>query len=659
MRHCSSWHSLLNEESSLDELSKSISIKVTIRIPGRPMRTTAQMTSGRDYWVFFKDAMTSVHRVWLLIFSAIACNLVVIVLEGAGVLMFLPLLELLTESGFNSDNALLAEISEQFRDKDIQTRIFMIAVFIFTISVLKAVFEFSSNYLIHAVNVAVARALSVRAFRYFFQSSVLFAESASPGQTVSMIAGLPQRISGIINQAVAILVNLLLAIVYVGLMLLISVELTGLALVFIGLSFLTSVFLSRKQREQGRRVTEESLDVAGKTTHLVQNFRTVKLFNKTREVTDAAAAGFLRLSIFQRKVHAVNAMGQPILTALGGVFIATTLIVGIVIYDENASAWVAQIILFLLILYRLMGPAAQINNARLSILSNISAVDTFAEFEGSAKKYILKDGAHDVAGLRDDIVFDNVTFRYDEEGPKRPSLNCINLKIEKSQMVGIVGKSGSGKSTLAFLLARMMDPISGCILVDGVDLRNFRQERWLKNISYVSQSVKLMPGTISGNLRLAAPNCSDDEMRAALRAAELEAFVDGLPNGVNTDLGELSSKLSSGQAQRLMIARTLINKPDIIVLDEPTSHLDNVTTETIRRVINELKGTTTLVLISHNIKNLQKADTIFLLSDGELVDTGTHHDLLKSSAIYNDFVRGEAVIGEEASDESQSDSAQW
>lgn len=229
------------------------------------------------------------------------------------------------------------------------------------------------------------------------------------------------------------------------------------------------------------------------------------------------------------------------------------------------------------------------------------------------------------------MELDHVTFGYDAD---RPVLQNINLMIEPYQTVALVGRSGSGKSTLVKLLFRYFEPSQGCIRIDGQDIRRLDVTGYRKRLAIVHQEVDVFNGTIWDNLIYGNPNATADEVYQACRIAQAEDFIRNLPQGFATVVGERGVRLSGGQRQRLGIARALVMKPDVLVFDEATSSLDYESERAIQLAMRSLFGTCTLIIIAHRLSTVREADQIVVLNQGEIVEVGSHEDLIDHGGIY-------------------------
>jgi ATP-binding cassette subfamily C protein CydCD len=239
------------------------------------------------------------------------------------------------------------------------------------------------------------------------------------------------------------------------------------------------------------------------------------------------------------------------------------------------------------------------------------------------------------------ISFEGVGFAY---GPGLPeALRDVSLKLESGQTVALVGRSGAGKTTCAQMLLRFWDPLSGRITLQGHDIRDFKLDALRRNIALVAQDTYLFNATIRENLRIAGQDTTDTDIERAAEMANATEFIDAMPDGYETPVGERGMQLSGGQRQRISIARALLKDAPMLILDEATSHLDAVNEQQIRQALERLmEGRTTLV-IAHRLSTVRDADRIVVLDRGRVAEQGTHTELLANAGLYAQLVRTQIV----------------
>jgi ATP-binding cassette subfamily B protein len=276
----------------------------------------------------------------------------------------------------------------------------------------------------------------------------------------------------------------------------------------------------------------------------------------------------------------------------------------------------------------------------------MNMVRSYSEAEASARRIIglrteprrTDEGGASPDRLDGRIEYDDVTFGYGEE----PVLESVSFSAEPGETVGIVGPTGAGKSTLVKLLLRFYDPDEGRIRIDGRDLREYALSSLRSHVGYVSQEPFLFSGTVGENVTYGREGVDDERLWEALRLAGAGAFVEDLPDGLDTEIGERGVKLSGGQRQRLCLARTIVHDPSILVLDEATSHVDNETEVLIQRSIESVTAERTTLIIAHRLSTVRDADRIVVLQDGRVVETGPHEELLAEDGLYANLWRVQA-----------------
>jgi len=247
--------------------------------------------------------------------------------------------------------------------------------------------------------------------------------------------------------------------------------------------------------------------------------------------------------------------------------------------------------------------------------------------------YEVRDlkGAKSIGKLKGRIEFENVSFSY---SPDQPILRDINLSIEPGQVAALVGPTGVGKTTVLSLVARFYDPESGVIKIDGTDIRRFKQQSLREHISYVLQENILFHGPLWQNIAYGKPEATRKEIERAAEQANAMEFIEKLPHGMDTVVGERGMTLSGGQRQRVAIARAIIRNAPILLLDEPTSGLDAASEKLVFEALDRLMGGKTTIVIAHRLSTIRRADVIYVVNDGAIMEQGSHRQLLKQGGLY-------------------------
>ena len=285
------------------------------------------------------------------------------------------------------------------------------------------------------------------------------------------------------------------------------------------------------------------------------------------------------------------------------------------------------------ILPRLSGLGTQYMNA----MDQYPDLQKVYKFLNDTRYHTIHDGTKTLEKLSSDIVFKDVSFSYHEG---KVMIERINLTIQKNKITALVGHSGSGKSTIVSLLLRYYDLQQGNIFINGIDLRDYDLSTILRKVGYVSQDTFIYNTTIRENIAFSG-EFSDEQIIEAAKKANIHSFISGLPDGYNSVVGDQGLKLSGGEKQRIAIARALVRSPEILVLDEATSNLDNTSEAIVQESINQISGTVTTFIIAHRLSTIRKADMIYVMSGGRILESGNHDELMDRKGKYYQLYESE------------------
>ncbi|MER3406471.1 MAG: hypothetical protein C4289_15970 [Chloroflexota bacterium] len=302
----------------------------------------------------------------------------------------------------------------------------------------------------------------------------------------------------------------------------------------------------------------------------------------------------------------------------------------------NGLLTIGELLAFTTYVARLFGPVSAFANMNVQLQQALAAFDRVQEYLELQTEIRDRPGAIELPPVRGRIEFRDVSFAY---SPERPVLKHISFTVEPGQLVALVGPTGAGKSTVVNLIPRFYDPDEGCVRIDGYDLRDVTLSSLRRQIATVDQETFLFNMTILENIRYARPEATFDEVVEAAKAAYLHDFIMSLPEGYETMVGERGVKLSGGERQRLAIARAILRNPRILILDEATSSLDSIAESYIQRALEPLMRGRTVIAIAHRLSTILSADKILVLQQGELIESGTHRELLARGGLYAQLYR--------------------
>ena len=376
---------------------------------------------------------------------------------------------------------------------------------------------------------------------------------------------------------------------------------------------------TREKRDEIESLTQETLSLSGIT--LIKSFVRERFESKRFFDVSTGLMGLeIKLAMVGRwfiaSIAAMVIVG-PAIVWLGGGYLA-------IFYGLT----IGTIVAFVALLGRLYGPASTLAGIQVQIVSALAVFERIFEYLDMAPE---PSGAIDLPNVAGGIAFEDVHFAYTAD---RSALNGVDFTIEPGQVAAFVGPSGAGKTTITQLVPRFYDPQSGRVLVDGIDVREAKLDSLRSHIGIVTQETYLFHDTIGNNLRYGREDATQAEMHEAARAANIAGFIESLPEGYDTVVGERGHKLSGGERQRLAIARVLLKDPRILILDEATSALDSENEALIQAAFDKaMRGRTSLV-IAHRLSTILAADVIFVVDRGRIVERGTHAELLAASGTY-------------------------
>ena len=404
-----------------------------------------------------------------------------------------------------------------------------------------------------------------------------------------------------------------------------------------------SMFAVRKQTREQRDVIEgllqETLSLSGIT--LLKSF--VREPEEAKRFHDAGT----RLMHLEIRLALVGRWFLAVVTAL--VVIGPAIIwYGGGMMAIEAGLGVGTIVAFVGYLARLYGPAAALIGVQVQIVSALAVFERIFDYLDMQPESPARTPAIDLADCRGDVAYDRVRFRYRDD---RWALDDVSLHVRPGEVAAIVGPSGAGKTTLLSLLPRFYDPQEGAVRVDGHDVRDLTLSSLRRNIGIVTQETFLFHASVADNLRYGRPDASEAELVAACKAANIYDLIASLPERFDTVVGERGHKLSGGERQRLAIARVLLKDPRILILDEATSSLDSTSEALIQAALEPLMRHRTSLVIAHRLSTVLRADRIFVVDGGRIVESGTHAELLRRGGLYAELYRAQFLHANGALDE--------
>ena len=461
-------------------------------------------------------------------------------------------------------------------------------------------------------------------------------DNVASGSLISKVTFDAQQVAEAATRAVTVVIRDSVAVVgLLGWMLWIDWKLTLIALATAPVVMAVVVHFSRRLRRMSHGLQRTMGDVTHVLQESIEGHRVVKVFSgqayETRRFTEAAN----RVRRFQVKFAAAAAATAPIAQMIVAIALAIILLLCAERFEDGAVT-ISDFVSFFTAMALLFSPIKRLTRVNALIQKGIAAATSvFAMIDASVE---ADTGSVTIPRAEGRVELDSISFRYDGDG--RQVLDAVSITIEPGETVALVGPSGSGKTTIAGLIPRFYDPESGQVRLDGIDLRDLALGSLRANVALVSQDIVLFDDTVAANIAYGATaDAPREAITAAVRAAHAQEFIEAMPDGLETLIGERGVKLSGGQRQRLALARAVLKDAPILILDEATSSLDSESERYVQEAVETLRAGRTTLVIAHRLSTIEGADRIVVMDRGRIADTGTHAELIARNGLYAGLYR--------------------
>lgn len=555
--------------------------------------------------------------------------------EGFGLAMFLPLLEFI-EKG--QDLTILAQDNRYWKiliaifDKvDLPVTLVSLMSIIFFLILCRVMFIYLRKIYTAWLAQEILHATRTRLFSSCLKAAYNYLDSLNTGKLVNLATIEAARAGGHLQSFFELTANSLVLVGYFLVLLWLSAPMTGLAVIILFAAALVVSFFIRHTRRLSKQTTDSNQKFSFHLIERLTAFRLIKLTSTEERESERLKEDSEKVRDYNYWLAKLNArvdlLLEPIVV-VGGIII---LYLSVGVFKMT----LAQVGLFMLVLLRLLPLSKEVLRSRQTFLANAGGLEAvIAGFRNIQASREMKGDGRSFAGIAKCIRFENVTFTYPAQN--QPALKNIDLFIPAGKMTALVGPSGGGKSTLADILVGLRLPEAGTVFFDDRPLSTFDLRSLRRGMAFVSQDAFVFNDTVRNNISFAKPDATDDEIRDAMDQALVSEFVNRLPQGAESMLGERGAKLSGGQKQRLSLARALLQKAPILVLDEATSALDSEREVDIQAAIEKVRQEeeVTILVIAHRLSTIRNADQIVVLNDGQVVETGDHASLMVNEAWY-------------------------
>ena len=510
------------------------------------------------------------------------------------------------------------------------------------IAIVGAVSSYVEKYLTTSVSQWVGHDLRRTLYHHIQRLSLAEHDQSRTGDLITRVTSDIGAVQDFINSALlGMLVNAMTLVGMIGVMLYLNWRFTLIALSVVPVLFLVVYYYTRRIKRASRAVRTQEGKLLSVVEEVLTSIRVVKAFAREDYEQQRFETESLANVEAGLQARSIKAKLSPVVEVL--VAIGTCLVLWYGARLAMAGELSAGVlIVFLLYLGKMYKPMRDLSKMTDTVSKAMVGYERIQEVLGIESDVRDLRGARPAPRFKGQIEFKDVSFSY---GNDKRVLKDLTFTIDRGQVAAIVGPSGTGKSTLVGLIPRFYDPVSGVVAIDGTDVRRYRLKSLRDQISFVLQDTVLFRATIWENIAYGKPNASPDEIRRAADLANAREFIEEMPDGYDTMVGERGVTLSGGQRQRIAIARAVIRDTPILILDEPTSGLDAASEQAVIGALDALMKGRTSVVIAHHLGTIRHADVIFVINDSALVEQGTHETLLAQNGVYAELHRLQASEG--------------
>ena len=548
-----------------------------------------------------------------------------LVIEGAAaalsMLAIIPMADILIDPALIKASRITTYVISVFNWLTISISFWSFGILFVILNLLKGFLEVGVKYAILKIKYAVIHGLFGDSLEMFFKARWGFFSSASNGVLLNTLNKELSTIGDTLGHIAMLFAQVIQLFIFLAVPLWLNNTLTLTVLgcsIVLGLPFL---LLNKVSYRLGKRNTETGNDAMGVLSELLQAARIILGFGKQRQSKERYLTAF-------NKHVTVTLLSQTLSTAIPKFFqpmamMSVVIAMGLAIKNNTPISELTAVMWSFLAALPILAALLQGN---ISINNFLPSYEQLVSLRDKAVEHAEVEGSNNFTTLKSEITFKDLTFTY--PGRDR-TLYDLNLKIQKGKMTALIGESGSGKSTITDLVLGLQIPEQGEVLIDGISLNDYKQNTFRKRIGYVPQDPLLFHCSVRDNLIWSCDDATEHDIWNTLRLANAEKFVKELPEGLDTFVGDRGVRLSGGQRQRIALARALLRKPELLILDEATSALDSESEQLIQQSIEHVAKDTTILVVAHRLSTIAKADQVYILSNGSVIEEGSFQTLSK------------------------------
>lgn len=529
------------------------------------------------------------------------------------------------------DDVIAAELAQDEK----RTKLYIaMGIMFFIFLVLRPPVEYFRQYYAQWVGSKILYDIRDQLFDHIQKLSLKYYANTRAGEVISrVIHDVEQTKTFVITGLMNLWLDLFTIFIAIAIMLTLDVKLTIVSIILFPLYGFSIKYFYGRLRHLTRARSQALAEVQGYLHERVQGIPVIRSFaieDHEQKLFDKQNSNFLKKALDHTSWNAKTFAVVNTITDL-----APLLVIGFAGYQViQGNLTVGTLVAFVAYIDRLYNPLRRLVNSSTTLTQALASMDRVFEFVD--EKYDIEDkpNAVECKNVAGNVSFENVSFSYGDHEKDQAVLKNINLHIQSGETVALVGMSGGGKSTLVSLIPRFYDVTGGRILLDGTDIRSYKVRTLRDKIGMVLQDTFLFSESVKHNILLGKPDATDEEIIEAAKAANAHEFIEKLPQGYDTKVGERGVKLSGGQKQRIAIARVFLKNPPLLIWDEATSALDLESEHLIQESLEELAKNRTTFIVAHRLSTITHADKIVLIEHGEIVEIGTHAELMSSKGNY-------------------------
>ncbi|PCJ82330.1 MAG: antibiotic ABC transporter ATP-binding protein [Bacteroidetes bacterium] len=518
--------------------------------------------------------------------------------------------------------------------------LFMVCISVVVLAVLKNLVSYLAMYSLATIRTGVSRDLRNNMYKRVLAQTMSWFTNSRKGDVLSRLTvDLNEVEVSIVGSIEVMFKSPLIVIISIAALFALSWELTIFALVFLPVSGVLISRIAKKLKHSALKGKEELGGLVNILEETLSGVRIIKAFGIEGVFTKRFSKR--NESHFQavRKMYRREYLSSPVSEVISLTVMAILLgYGGHIVLDGSTGLTGDWFIGYLVVFSQIIPPARAFSDGWFRINKGVASLDRLEEmFESKSSVPEAPATSLPLEKFENKIVFKDVSFSYELDSSVKV-ISKLSLEIKKGEVVALVGASGSGKTTLSNLLVRFDDPTEGVLEIDGRDLRDIPIASWRDKLGVVTQESILFHGSIASNIAIGDETIDDVKLQSASEAAQVKEFANKMPDGLHTEVGDGGGKLSGGQRQRVALARALYRNPSILVLDEATSALDAASEHAVQKALDAAMENRTVLVIAHRLSTVSKADRIILLSEGRILEEGTHDELILKNGSYSKLV---------------------